>query len=360
MTNLHHLYSPLGQSPWIDNLSRDMISSGQLQAHVNDGIRGVTTNPTILEKAITSSAAYDAQIKRLAYEGMSTEDIYWKIVTDDIKSATEIMKPVWDQSGGEDGYVSIEVSPKLAHDAKATLEQARHLWQEIGSKNLMIKVPATDECIPVIHTLLAEGINVNITLIFSLSDYKKVADAHSKTHLLTDTNPARSVASFFISRVDSEVDKRLDAIGTDDARALKGKTAIAQARLAYDIFLDVFSKSLVLDGHSSVIQRLLWASTSTKNPDYDGLLYVTNLVAPFTVNTLPDATIENIKDHLPADVSSFHLKDLSSALETIQAVRHVGVDMADVISTLEREGVEKFEKSFETLLQAIENKKNAA
>src|SRR5690606_12574357 len=205
-----------------------------------------------------------------------TEDIYWKIIIDDIKSATDILLPVWNESHGEDGYVSLEVSPMLAHDAEGTLQQARHLWQEVNAKNLMIKVPATDECIPVIHTLLSEGINVNITLIFSLSDYQKIAEAHASAYLLNSDHPARSVASFFISRVDNEVDKRLEAIGTPEALKLRGKAALSQAHLAYDIFLDKFSKEAVLEPTSPSVQRLLWASTSTKNPDYDDLLYVTS------------------------------------------------------------------------------------
>lgn len=357
MTNLHYLHKPLNQSPWLDNLSRDLINSGKLHQYVENGIRGVTSNPTILEKAITTSSLYDEQIKRLSYEGKSTEDIYWRIVMDDIKSATQILRPVWEESGGEDGYVSLEVSPTLAHDAEGTLNQARWIWQEVNAPNLMIKVPATDECIPVIHTLLQEGINVNVTLIFNLSDYKKVADAHATTHLLSEKNPARSVASFFISRVDSEVDKRLEQIGSDEALALRGKTAIAQARLAYDIFLDAFSKGTVLSGHSSAIQRLLWASTSTKNPEYDDLLYVTSLVAPFTVNTLPEETIEKIIDHLPTEVTNFTLIDIAKALDTIEQVRATGIDMNDVMKTLENEGVEKFQNSFKTLLEAIESKK---
>jgi len=357
MTNLHFLHKPLGQSPWIDNVSRDLINSGKLHSYVEQGIRGLTSNPTILEHAILSSDLYDEQIKRLAFEGLSTEAIYWRVVIDDIKSAAAILMPVWDSSSGEDGYVSIEVSPALAHDAEATLEQARYLWKEIDMNNIMIKVPATDECIPVVHTLLSEGINVNVTLIFSLSDYKKVAEAHANTHLLGDQNPARSVASFFISRLDSEVDARLTSIGTEEALALRGKTAIAQARLAYDIFLDCFAKYLALEGHTSVVQRLLWASTSTKNPEYDDLLYVTSLIAPYTVNTLPEATIAGIIDHLPQDAAAFRNKDLAVALDTIQAVRSVGIDMEDVLGVLEREGVEKFQTSFATLLNAIESKK---
>lgn len=357
MSNLHRLHRPFQQSPWLDNLSRDLIHSGQLHAYVENGIRGVTSNPTILEHAIVNSSLYDEQIKRLAYEGKSTEDIYWRIVIDDIKSATDILLPVWNESNGEDGYVSLEVSPTLAHDAEATLTQARWLWNEVNAKNLMIKVPATDECIPVIHTLLGEGINVNVTLIFSLSDYKKVAEAHASTHLLGEANPARSVASFFVSRVDSEIDKRLEAIGTPEAQALRGKAAIAQAHLAYDIFLDTFSKATVLEPTTPALQRLLWASTSTKNPEYDDLLYVSNLIAPYTVNTLPEDTIAKINDHLPEDVKSLSLVNIKDALETIQALRGVGIDFSDVERTLENEGVKKFQDSFSSLLQAIETKK---
>lgn len=357
MSNLHRLHRPFNQSPWLDNLSRDLINSGKLHAYVEDGIRGVTSNPTILEKAILSSSLYDEQIKRLAYENKTTEEIYWKIIMDDIKSATAILLPVWEESNGEDGYVSLEVSPTLAHDAEKTLEQARWIWKEIGAKNLMVKVPATPECIPVIHTLLQEGINVNVTLIFSLQDYQQVAKAHAETHLLSDKNPARSVASFFISRIDSEVDKRLEAIGTPEALALRGKAAISQAHLAYDIFLDSFSKATVLEPTTPAIQRLLWASTSTKNPEYDDLLYVSNLIAPYTVNTLPEDTIAKIIDHLPDDVKSLTLSDIESSLQTVQALRTVGIDLNDVRTVLENEGVEKFQASFTSLMQAIESKK---
>lgn len=196
MTNLHHLYKPLGQSPWIDNLSRDLINSGSLHKYVENGIRGLTSNPTILENAILSSNLYDEQIKRLAYEGLSTEDIYWKIVIDDVRSAAAILKPVWDSSNGEDGFVSLEVSPTLAREGEKTLEQARHLWKEVNVPNLMIKVPATEECIPVIQTLLSEGINVNVTLIFSLSDYKKSPRLMSKlTFFQTEIQPEASLPS---------------------------------------------------------------------------------------------------------------------------------------------------------------------
>ncbi len=358
MSNLHRLHRPYRQSPWLDNLSRDLIQTGELHTYVDRGIRGATSNPSILEKAISTSNRYDEQIKRLAYEGLSTEQIYWKLVVDDIKSATKILKPVWDESNGEDGYVSLEVSPTLAHDAEETLAQARTLWAEVDAPNLMIKVPATDECIPVIHTLLNENINVNVTLIFSLSDYQKVVSAHTEAHLAKQ-NPSttRSVASFFISRIDSEVDRRLEAIGTPEALSLRGKAAVAQAHLAYDIFLDAFAKESVLEPHSAAVQRLLWASTSTKNPEYDDLLYVTNLIAPLTVNTLPEDTIAKIIDHLPDDIRSLKLVDIKAALETTEALRAIGIDFKDVAQTLEAEGVQKFQEAFSTVMQAIEQKK---
>jgi transaldolase len=357
MTNLHRLHRPFNQSPWLDNLSRDLINSGKLHNYINQGVRGMTSNPTILENAILSSSLYDEQIKRLAYEGSSTEDIYWRIVIDDIKSATQAFLPLWHETDGEDGYVSLEVSPKLAHDATATLEQARWIWKEIGAPNLMVKVPATEECLPIIETLLSEGINVNVTLIFSLRDYKKVAQAHVESHKKNRDSYARSVASLFISRIDTEVDKRLEAIGSQEALAMRGKAALSQAHLAYDIFLDAFAKSAVLDSDSSAIQRLLWASTSTKNPEYDDLLYITNLIAPVTINTLPEDTIDKVLDHLPNTARSLNLIDIDEALATTEALRAVGIDFNDVADALEREGVEKFDKSFDSLIAAIDSKK---
>ncbi len=356
MNNLQKLHSVFDQSPWLDNLSRDLLESGRLQQYVDDGIRGLTSNPTILENAITHSSLYDDQIKWFAGEGKTIEEIYWSIVEQDIKAATALLRPVWDESNGVDGYVSLEVSPNLADDADATLKQARRLWKEVDAPNLMIKVPATDQCIPIIRTLLSEGINVNVTLIFSIDHYKQIAEAHLATHALGMINNARSVASFFISRVDSEIDARLDAIGTEQALALRGKAALAQARVAYGVFLDNFAKSSVLDGHSSAIQRLLWASTSTKNKEYDDLLYVTGLLAPHTINTLPEETIGNIIDHLPDSAQSLTLQDIVDAKLTLDAIHAAGVDLDDVSHTLESQGVKKFQDSFTSLLSAIEAK----
>lgn len=358
MTNLHRLHRPYNQSPWLDNLSRELLSSGELHNYIYKGIRGVTSNPTIIANAINSSTLYDEQIKRLAYEGLSTEDIYWKIIIDDIKSACDAFRPVWEESQHEDGYVSLEVSPMIARDAQATLEMARHLWKEVDKPNVMIKVPATEECIPVIETLLSEGININVTLIFSLRAYKKVAEAHSSSHKLHKSVDSRSVASLFISRIDSEVDKRLEAIGSEQALALRGKAAIAQGQLAYDIFLDNFAKAAVVDSDSSAIQRLLWASTSTKNPNYDDLIYVTGLIAPLTVNTMPEETVNKVLDNLPDELENTNIEMFADALETVKNLQEVGIDFDDVFKQLEEEGLKKFEDSFTEMLDVLEAKKN--
>ena len=359
MTHLDRLHRPFKQSPWLDNLSRELLTSGQLHTYINKGVRGITSNPTILAQAVSSSTLYDEQIKRLAFEGLETEDIYWKIIIDDIKTACDAFRPLWDESRGEDGYVSLEVSPLLAHEGPATLELARKLWQEVDKPNVMIKVPATEECIPVVETLLSEGININVTLIFSLRVYKKVAQAHSASHALHKQNNARSVASLFISRIDSEVDKRLEAIGTDEALALRGKTAIAQARLAYDIFLDNFAKAAVVDPDGSAIQRLLWASTSTKNPAYDDLTYVSQLIAPLTVNTMPEDTVNKVLDHLPETLESISLEAIAEALETIQKLQTVGINFDEVYQQLEDEGLKKFEDSFTEMLGVIKQKEDS-
>lgn len=334
-----------------------MLTSGKIYTYIYQGVRGITSNPTIIANAISGSSLYDEQIKRLAYEGFSTEEIYWKLVIDDIKSACDAFKNVWEESKGEDGYVSLEVSPLIARDGNATLEMARKLWKEVDKPNVMIKVPATEECIPVVETLLSEGINVNVTLIFSLRVYKKVAEAHSSSHALHKNLTSRSVASLFISRIDNEVDKRLEVIGSDDAMALRGKAAIAQAQLAYDIFLDNFAKAAVVDSDSSAIQRLLWASTSTKNPAYDDLMYVTGLIAPLTVNTMPEDTVNKVLNHLPEKLENTSLETFNEALATVKKLQDVGINFDEVYRQLEEEGLKKFEDSFNELLAVLEQKK---
>lgn len=358
MTNLHTLHTKHQQSPWLDNLSRDLIESGRLQQYINDGVRGLTSNPTILENAIKGSTAYDDQIKRYAAEGLNNEEIFFKLAIEDIRSAAKLLEPIWHESAGEDGYVSLEVSPNLADDTEATIQQAKALWNELNIPNLLVKVPATVAGIPAIRELLGCGINVNVTLLFSLDRYKDVITAFKDTHMTGSNNTARSVASFFVSRVDTETDKRLDAIGTDEALALRGKAAIAQAIVAYDIFLDRLGKEAVIDSHGPSVQRLLLASTSSKNPNYDDLIYVSNLLAPLSINTLPEDTIGRIIDHLPADTKSVTMVDIEKAHKTLAAIKAAGVDMNDVSQILESEGVEKFKASFASLLDAIESKKS--
>ncbi len=348
MNNLQRLYEQFGQSPWLDNLSRDLLQSGTLQSYVDKVIRGITSHPTILEKAISSSTLYDQQIGEL--KGLDAEAVYWKLVEQDIKTATTLLRPLWDQSNGRDGFVSLEVSPALANDADATLAEARRLWQEVDSPNLMIKVPATDACIPVITTLISEGINVNVTLIFSLDHYRRVVAAY-KAGLDTATTIPQSVASFFISRIDTEIDKRLETIGTQQALDLRGQAAVANAHQAYKIFQDEFATS-----EDSKIQRMLWASTSAKNPSYEDLIYVRYLLAQHTVNTMPEETIEKVIDHLSDAARAISPEDLDHYNWVISQLQEVGIDMNDVFKTLEEEGVQKFTTSFDTLLQAISAK----
>jgi len=357
MDNLAKIHTIYQQSPWLDNLSRDLTETDQLQTYISQGIRGLTSNPTIMEKAIIGSDRYSDDIAQLVAKNLDSESIYWELVKKDIRDAAKLFLPLWQESNGQDGYVSLEVSPTLARDAEATLRQARELWNDLQLPNLMIKVPATSECIPVIHTLLSEGVNVNITLIFSLDHYEEVAAAHKASHRLGMINNSRSVASFFVSRIDSEVDARLEAIATDQAQQLKGKTAVAQARLAYQIFLDQFADLAVLSPESTGIQRLLWASTSTKDESYNPLLYVESLLAPYTVNTLPEATVQAISDTLSEDSRTLTLEDIDDASRTMNKLADVGIDMKDVVATLEKEAVQKFQESFSHLLATIDQQR---
>lgn len=360
--NLQRLHSDGGQSPWLDNLKRSYITSGHMKQVINDGIRGLTSNPSIFQKAIQGSTDYDSQFAKLAQSGKSAVESYWEMVVQDIQDALDLFRPLYVASDGRDGYVSVEVDPMLAHDTAGTSVAARHLDQTVDRPNVMIKIPATAEGIAVIREMVSEGRNVNVTLIFSLNRYADVIEAYiSGIEALSRSNPSKishvaSVASFFISRVDVEVDKRLIAIGTTDAEALVGKCAIAQAKLAYKVFTECFTSErwIALAKLGAREQRPLWASTSTKNPDYPDTLYVDQLIGPLTVNTLPDPTMDAFVDH--GTVARTIDNDVESAQSIWSQLYKLGIDMTEIAEQLEKEGVGSFQKSFQELIAALEEK----
>ncbi len=356
------LHDEQGQSAWLDNLKRDYITSGQLVAIRDGGVRGLTSNPSIFQKAIQDSSDYDEQFAELRTAGASIDESYWAMVIRDIHSACDVFSMVYDHSDGVDGYVSVEVAPSLAHDGPGTETAARHLHETINRRNLMVKIPGTEEGLGPIEQMIAEGRCINVTLIFSLDRYSKVIEAYLSGLERMAADPdaelsgVASVASFFISRVDSEVDKRLDAIGSDAALALRGKAAVAQGKLAYQLFLDAFAGPRwdALAARGAHVQRPLWASTSTKNDAYPDTLYVDELIGPDTVNTLPENTLEAFADHgtLARRVDA----DVDEARSAWQALADVGVDMDEVAAQLEREGVASFAASFDELIAALETK----
>jgi transaldolase len=349
-----------GVSVWLDDLSRQRIESGNLQELIDTkGIVGVTTNPSIFQLALSEGTAYDEQFAKLAAQGTHVDEAVFHATTEDVRAACDLLRPVYDATDGVDGRVSIEVDPRLAHETADTVQQAKTLWAAVDRPNLFIKIPATVEGLPAISQVLAEGISVNVTLIFSLDRYRGVMNA-----FLTGLEQAReagrdlgaidSVASFFVSRVDTEVDKRLDAIGTDEALALKGKAAVANARLAYQAYEEVFStprwKNLEDDG--AHVQRPLWASTGVKDPDYPDTLYVTELVAPNTVNTMPEKTLDAVIDHgeIRGDTVTGAYQEAGDVLD---ALERLGISYAEVTAQLEKEGVQKFTAAWEELLQGV-------
>jgi transaldolase len=363
MDRLNLLYHEFGQSPWLDNLKRGYITSGQLAKLVTHGIRGLTSNPTIFQKSIQGSVDYDEQFRTLAADSNPVLDDYWSMVLHDINSALDVFAPLYHQSYGGDGYVSVEVAPDLAHDAAGTAEAARRLHTVIHRPNLMVKIPGTEQGLPAIEEMIAEGRNVNVTLIFSLDRYERVMQAYlagleQYAKPGADLSRVASVASFFISRVDTEVDQRLEAIGSPEALALRGKAAVAQAKLAYQLFQKVFSgpRWVALADKGACVQRPLWASTSTKNPALPDTLYVDQLIGPDTVNTLPDATIEAFADH--GTLARTIDRDVDEAEAVWKGLADVGVDMDDVADKLEREGVSSFQKSFDELITALDAKAN--
>lgn len=355
MTRLEQLFGEFGQSPWLDNLTRAYLRDGTLTRMAASGIRGVTANPTIFARAIEGSDDYDDQFRSLIAAGGTVPDAYWELVIADVKDACAILRPTFDASQGTDGFVSIEVAPELARDADGTVTAARDLHQRIALPNVFVKIPATAQGIPAIRAMVAEGHSINITLIFSLSRYAEVIDAYLdglETFSAKGGDPAsvQSVASFFVSRVDTEVDHRLDAISGTLDRDLRGRAAVAQAKLAYELFEQRFSCDRWdrLAGLGAHLQRPLWASTSTKNASYSDTLYVDSLIGSDTVNTLPETTIAAFEDHgrLARTIDT----DVEDAREVMQRLDAAGVNMDDVGLTLEDQGVASFHQSFQDVL----------
>ena len=362
MHRLHAIADDHGQSPWLDNLKRSYLTSGQLAQMRDSGVRGLTSNPSIFQKAIQGSADYDDQFRELAADPHPVIDDYWAMVLADIHGACDVFSKVYDQTDGLDGYVSVEVDPSLAHDGPGTETAARELHQRLDRRNLMVKIPATEAGLPAIEQMIAEGRSINVTLIFSLDRYAAVMEAYIAgleryaQDPDADLSRVASVASFFISRVDTEVDRRLEAIGSDDALALRGKAAVAQGKLAYRLFRETFSGDRweALAARGARVQRPLWASTSTKNPDYPDTLYVDTLIGPDTVNTLPENTLEAFADH--GTVARTIDQGMDEVDRVWAGLAEVGVDMDDVSDQLEREGVGSFIKSFDELIEALEAK----
>jgi transaldolase len=360
--------SAAGVSVWLDDLSRERLRSGNLQELIDTkSVVGVTTNPSIFQKAFAEGKAYDAQIAELAERGADVDATIRTITTDDVRSGCDVLAPQWEASDGVDGRVSIEVDPRLAHDTDKTIAQAVELWKIVDRPNLFIKIPATEAGLPAITAVLAEGISVNVTLIFSVERHRAVMDAYlagleKAKEAGHDLSKIHSVASFFVSRVDTEIDKRLEKIGSKEALELRGQAGVANARLAYAAYQEVFDsgdryQALKADG--ARVQRPLWASTGVKNPDYSDTLYVTELVAPHTVNTMPEPTIDAVADHgvIRGDAVS---GTASAAQKVFDDLDAVGIDLSDVFIVLENEGVQKFEASWTELLKETQAQLDSA
>ncbi|OBK89429.1 transaldolase [Mycolicibacter heraklionensis] len=351
--------SAAGVSVWLDDLSRDRLTSGNLADLVaTRSVVGVTTNPTIFQKALEKGHAYDKQLAELAARGADVDAVIRTVTTDDVRNACDVLSAAWEATDGVDGRVSIEVDPRLAHETDKTVAQAVELWKIVDRPNLYIKIPATKAGLPAITAVLAEGISVNVTLIFSVERHREVMDAYlagleAAKAAGHDLAKIHSVASFFVSRVDTEIDARLEKIGSAEALALRGKAGLANARLAYAAYEEVFAgkrfAELAADG--ARVQRPLWASTGVKNPDYPDTLYVTELVAAHTVNTMPEPTLDAVADH--GDITGDTIAGTAAASQQVfDQLAAVGIDLTDVFLVLENEGVEKFEASWGELLDA--------
>jgi transaldolase len=357
-----------GVSVWLDDLSRTRLRTGNLQELIDTrSVVGVTTNPSIFQAALSHGDAYDAQVSELAERGADVDATIRTVTTDDVREACDVLRPQWESSGGVDGRVSIEVDPRLAHDTDKTVLQAIELWKIVDRPNLLIKIPATKAGLPAITAVLAEGISVNVTLIFSVERHREVIDAYlagleAAKQAGHDLSKIHSVASFFVSRVDTEIDKRLESIGSDEALALRGLAGVANARLAYAAYEEAFvggERFAALAEAGAAVQRPLWASTGVKNPDYSDTLYVTELVAPNTVNTMPEKTIDAVADH--GVVTGDTITGTAAAAQDVfDKLTAVGIDLPDVFVVLEDEGVDKFEKSWQELIDATQEQLDAA
>lgn len=349
-----------GQSPWYDNIRRSLLESGDLARMIEeDGIRGVTSNPTIFEKAISAGNEYDDVIRSMAREGRGSEEIGWELLVADVGTAADILRPTYDACGAADGFVSIEVSPQLAADTSGTVAQARELHERLDRPNVMVKIPATPEGIPAIETMIGEGRNINVTLIFSLVRYGEVIEAYfaGLERLAAaggDLSAVNSVASFFVSRVDTEADRRLP-----DGNPLRGKVAVANAKLAYQLFRERHSGARwdALAAQGAKVQRPLWASTSTKNPEYSDTLYVDELVGPDTVNTLAPASLDALRDHGDPQAGTVE-RDVDEARAVMDGLATAGVDYDDLTQTIEREGVDAFARSYQDFIAALDKRKD--
>jgi len=356
------LLSALGQSVWIDFLSRESIRDGHLQSLLDeDSVVGATSNPSIFQKAMSKGDAYEQQLRELDSE-LETKDVFWALAEQDIREACDLFRPVWDGGSGRDGYVSLEVDPGLAYDTLATFREAMRLHESVERPNLLVKIPATKPGLGAIEDVISKGRSINVTLIFSLERYEDVAQSYIRglERLVAeggDPSTVASVASFFVSRIDTEADRRLDELGGHDH--LKGKLAVANAKLAYQRYKALFSGPHweYLESKGATPQRVLWASTSVKNPDYPDTLYVEELIGPDTVNTMPEETIEAFQDHgKPRALLESGLREAHQVFDDLAAA---GVDYKDVTDTLEREGVEKFADAFDELLEALEQKRRS-
>lgn len=360
MNPLKDLYRE-GQSVWLDFIRRNLITSGDLNRLIDeDGVRGMTSNPTIFQNAIAGSADYDESLRRALQKNPhgDIKALYEILAVEDIQAAADVLRPIYDHSAGADGYVSLEVSPALAHDTAGTIAEAERLWKTVGRPNLMVKVPATEAGVPALEQLIARGVNVNATLMFSLKHYEAIAHAYVRgVKRCAEPERIASVASFFVSRVDSVVDALLEAVGTPEALALRGKAAVANAKLTYERFGEIFGGDEFgeLARRGARPQRPLWASTSTKNPEYRDVMYVEQLIGADTVNTLPPATLNAFRDH--GRVAPTLTEGVDEARELFAKLGTLGIDLDSVTDKLQVDGVALFAKSFDELLEALKKKK---